>query len=78
MEAYLVLSFVVTSLATCPCALAHKTGDAIGTVAIKSTGSVEKYKSFSAKVKGATGVHDLYLCFSKASGDVRLDCWTFK
>ena len=58
--------------------LDSKTGDMIGSVDVKSTGSVEKYKSFSAKVKGATGVHDLYLCFSKASGDVRLDWWTFK
>ena len=58
--------------------LDSKSGDAIGTVAVKSTGSVEKYKSFSTKVKGATGVHDLYLCFSKATGDVRLDWWTFK
>ena len=58
--------------------LDSKSGDAIGTVDVKSTGSVEKYRSFSAKVKGATGVHDLYLCFSKASGDVRLDWWTFK
>jgi beta-xylosidase len=58
--------------------LDSKSGDAIGSVAIKSTGSVEKYKSFSTKVKGVTGVHDLYLCFSKASGDVRLDWWTFK
>jgi beta-xylosidase len=53
-------------------------GDAIGTVDIKSTGSVENYKSFSTKVKGASGVHDLYLCFSKAQGDVRLDYWQFK
>ena len=58
--------------------LDSKSGDAISTVDVKSTGSVEKYRSFSAKVKGATGVHDLYLCFSKASGDVRLDWWTFK
>ncbi len=58
--------------------LDSKSGDAIGTIDVKSTGSVEKYRSFSAKVKGATGVHDLYLCFSKASGDVRLDWWTFK
>ena len=58
--------------------LDSKQGDAIGTVDVKSTGSVDKYRSFSAKVKGATGVHDLYLCFSKASGDVRLDWWTFK
>ena len=58
--------------------LDSKTGDVIGSVDVKSTGSVEKYKSFSTKVKGATGVHDLYLCFSKATGDVRLDWWTFK
>ena len=58
--------------------LDSKSGDAIGSVDVKSTGSVDKYRSFSAKVKGATGVHDLYLCFSKVSGDVRLDWWTFK
>ena len=58
--------------------LDSKSGDAIGTVDVKSTGSVDKYRSFAAKVKGATGVHDLYLCFSKASGDVHLDWWTFK
>ena len=53
-------------------------GDAIGTAIIKSTGSVEKYKTFTTKVNGATGVHDLYICFSKAQGDVRLDWWQFK
>ena len=53
-------------------------GPVIGTAAITSTGSVDKYKSFSAKVKGATGVHDLYLCFDKTQGDVRLDYWMFK
>jgi hypothetical protein len=53
-------------------------GPVIGTAAIKSTGSVDKYKSFSAKVAGASGVHDLYICFSNAQGDVRLDWWQFK
>ena len=53
-------------------------GPAIGTAVIKSTGSADKYKTFSAKVSGATGVHDLYICFSKAQGDVRLDYWQFK
>ena len=53
-------------------------GPVIGTATVKSTGSVDKYKSFSTKVTGATGVHDLYLCFSKAQGDVRLDYWQFK
>lgn len=53
-------------------------GPVIGTVKIGATGSVETYKSFATKVKKATGVHDLYLCFSKTSGDVRLDYWEFK
>ena len=53
-------------------------GDVIGTATIKGTGSAEKYKTFTAKVSGANGVHDLYLCFSKAQGDVRLDYWQFK
>ena len=53
-------------------------GAAIGTAVIKSTGSADKYKAFSGKVSGATGVHDLYICFSKAQGDVRLDYWQFK
>jgi hypothetical protein len=53
-------------------------GDVIGTATIKSTGSAEKYKTFNTKVSGATGVHDLYLCFDKAQGDVRLDYWQFK
>jgi len=53
-------------------------GPVIGTAVIKSTGSAEKYKTFSGKVAGATGVHDLYLCFSRAQGDVRLDYWMFK
>ena len=75
-------AIVAAAAAQAGCAITlrldSKSGDAIGTVDVKSTGSVEKYRSFSAKVKGATGVHDLYLCFSKASGDVRLDWWTFK
>ena len=53
-------------------------GDVIGTATIKSTGSVDKYKTFTAKVQGATGVHDLYLCFGDAQGDIRLDWWQFK
>ena len=52
--------------------------EAIGTTVIKSTGSVDKYKTFSGKVKNAKGVHDLYICFDKAQGDVRLDYWQFK
>ena len=53
-------------------------GPVIGTATVKSTGSVDKYKTFSTKVVGATGVHDLYMCFSNAQGDIRLDWWQFK
>ncbi|MBQ8097412.1 MAG: carbohydrate-binding protein, partial [Prevotella sp.] len=53
-------------------------GPVVGTAIITKTGNIEKYRAFTAKVSGATGVHDLYLCFSKVSGDVHLDWWQFK
>jgi hypothetical protein len=53
-------------------------GDIIGTVTVSKTGSIEKYRVFSGKVKNAVGVHDLYICFDKADGDTRLDWWQFK
>ena len=53
-------------------------GPVVGTVDVKATGSVGKYRPFTARVRGASGVHDLYLCFSQAEGDVRLDWWQFK
>ena len=75
-------SFAVTAAATAGCTvtlrLDSQDGPVIGTVTITSTGSVEKYKSFKAKVTNASGVHDFYLCFSGTSGDTRLDWWQFK
>ena len=53
-------------------------GPVVGIVTIGKTGNVEKYRVFSGKVKNVAGVHDLYICFDKASGDVRLDYWQFK
>ena len=53
-------------------------GEIIGTAVISKTGNIENYKPFKTKVKGAQGVHDLYLCFDKVQGDVRLDWWEFK
>ena len=53
-------------------------GSAIGTLIVKPTGSSERYKEYTAKVNGATAVHDLYICFDNAKGDVRLDYWKFK
>ena len=52
-------------------------GPVIATLTLNGTGSLEKYRAFSAKVKNATGVHDLYICFDNAQGDVRLDWWQF-
>ena len=75
-------SFAMTAAATGSCTITLRLdgmhGPVIGTVTIGKTGNVEKYKSFSTKVKDATGVHDLYLCFSDANGDVHLDWWQFK
>jgi beta-xylosidase len=74
--------FVITAAATGSCditlRLDSNKGDIVGKVTVGKTGSVEKYKSFTGKVNNATGVHDLYICFDKASGDVRLDWWQFK
>lgn len=53
-------------------------GPVIGKTTVKSTGSLEKYKSFTAKVQNASGVHDLYICFDKTQGDIHLDWWQFK
>ena len=75
-------SFAITAAATGSCTvtlhLDSPDGPVIGTAYIKTTGSADKYRAFTAKVKDATGVHDLYLCFGNVQGDVRLDWWQFK
>ena len=74
-------SFALTAAAMGTCTvtlhLDSQDGPVVGSVNITKTGSTEKYRSFTAKVKGAAGVHDLYICFDKADGDVRLDWWKF-
>lgn len=52
-------------------------GPVVGVVTVKDTGSTDIFQSFMTAVEGATGVHDLYLCFDKTMGDVRLDWWQF-
>ena len=58
--------------------LDSKDGQVVGSCTIGKTGNVEKYRLFTGKIKSAAGVHDLYLCFDKVQGDVRLDWWTVK
>ena len=74
--------FAITAAATGGCTVTLRLdsadGPVVGTAIITKTGNIEKYRAFTAKVSGATGVHDLYLCFSKVSGDVHLDWWQFK
>ena len=53
-------------------------GKVIGTAVVSKTGNVEKYRLFNGKVKDAQGIHDLYLCFDKTQGDIRLDWWKFQ
>ena len=74
--------FSITAASTGSCKVTLRLdvqdGPVIGEAVISKTGSVEKYKAFSTKVSNAAGVHDLYLCFSNTTGDVRLDWWQFR
>ena len=73
-----ILSAAATGTVTVTLRLGSPDGPAIATAVVKPTGSLEKYRTFTAKTQKATGVSDLYLCFSKVSGDVRLDYWQMK
>ena len=74
--------FQITAASTGSCKvtlrLDGQDGPVIGEAVISKTGSVEKYKTFSAKILNASGVRDLYLCFSDTEGDTRLDWWKFQ
>ena len=64
--------------ATVTLRLDSQNGPVIGTARISSTGSVHDYRMFQTSVRRTSGVHDLYLCFSRVKGDVRLDWWQFR
>ena len=72
------ISAASTGSCTITLRLDSENGPVIGVAKIASTGSLEAYKLFSAKVKGANSVHDLYLCFGDVKGEVHLDYWQFK
>ena len=75
-------NYSITAAATGSCEITLRldnvNGPVIGSLTITPTGSLDDYRAFSTKVKKMAGVHDLYICFSKVQGDVRLDWWTFK
>ena len=74
--------FSISASATGSCTITLRLdsadGPVIGSAKVGSTGSLDAYKLFSAKVKGANSVHDLYLCFGDVKGEVHLDYWQFK
>ena len=74
--------FNITAAATGHCDITlhidSENGPVIGKVKITETGDVENYRIFNTKLTKVKGVHDLYICFSNAAGDVRLDWWEMK
>ena len=54
-------------------------GEMIGTLKVKPTGALDKWKTQSCRVKGAKGVHDLYLKFTgNSSLLMNFDWWKFE
>ena len=72
------ISAAAEGAATITLRIDKQDGPVIGTVSIGSTGSVNDYRMFQTSVRRTTGVHDLYLCFSRVKGDTRLDWWQFR
>jgi arabinoxylan arabinofuranohydrolase len=59
--------------------LDEPSGEVIGTLKIKPTGGLDKWKTQSCRVKGAKGVHDLYLKFTGGDGLLlNFDWWKFQ
>lgn len=55
-------------------------GELLGTIGVKKTGGVEKFKTFSTTLKKTTGVHNLYFVFhgEKDTDLFTLDYWQMK
>lgn len=59
--------------------LDSETGPLIGTLKAKPTGALDKWKTQSCRVRGAKGVHDLYLKFTGGDGPLMdFDWWKFE
>ena len=69
----------VTNGATITLRLDSETGNAIGTLKVKSTGALDKWDTQSCKITGARGVHDLYLkFFGNDTPVMNFDWWKFE
>jgi beta-xylosidase len=69
----------VTNGATITLRLDSETGNAIGTLKVKSTGAPDKWDTQSCKITGARGVHDLYLkFFGNDTPVMNVDWWKFE
>jgi beta-xylosidase len=69
----------VTNGATITLRLDSETGNAIGTLKVKSTGAPDKWDTQSCKITGARGVHDLYLkFFGNGTPVMNVDWWKFE
>ena len=80
VEFYKRFSILAASTGQCDVTIRidSQDGPVVGKVKITSTGSVDNYKEFSCKIKGAKGVQHLFFCFSNPQGDTHLDCWQFE
>ena len=59
--------------------LDNENGPIIGTLKVKSTGTLDKWKTQSCSVKMTKGVHDLYLKFTGGDGPLlNFDWWKFE
>jgi beta-xylosidase len=59
--------------------LDSETGITVGTLKVKSTGALDKWETQSCNIKGARGIHDLYLkFFGNGTPVVNVDWWKFE
>jgi hypothetical protein len=59
--------------------LDSETGKAVGTLKVKPTGALDQWETQSCKVRGAKGVHDLYLTFfGTGSPLMNVNWWKFE
>jgi arabinoxylan arabinofuranohydrolase len=65
--------------ATITLRLDSETGNAVGTLKVKPTGALNAWETQSCDVKGAGGVHDLYLkSFGNGTPVMNVDWWKFE